>query len=326
MTGVIITLFSGVKAQEVKYKAGYFGFFDNREYFNPYVNDQTIFGSRIYGEIGASLNVHNKIMAGANFLYEFGSKGELTAPDLTLYYNGTRKNIDFYLGAFPRLNLLNMPMALMIDTFQYYRPNIEGILINYKSNSFRQNIWIDWTGHQSDKTREMFMLGFSGYAHKGILTYQHHFIMNHIAHDATHNPEQHLRDNGGYSLLAGADLTSFTGLDTLAFSAGILGSYDRIRSEYDFIFPFGWLAEAEARYKGFGIHGTLYSGDSQVILSGDGFYKSTFYTRADAYYQVSTSHIEGKLQFSAHFLPDVTDLSMSLLIRAQLDGIIRRQK
>ena len=43
-------------AQNFRYKAGYFGFFDNREYFNNYVNDQTIFGSRISGELGYAFN------------------------------------------------------------------------------------------------------------------------------------------------------------------------------------------------------------------------------------------------------------------------------
>ena len=74
---VWLTLLTNLSAQHFIYKAGYFGFFDNREYFNEFVNDQTIFGSRIYGELGYSFNENNRIMAGADYLYEFGSKGEL---------------------------------------------------------------------------------------------------------------------------------------------------------------------------------------------------------------------------------------------------------
>jgi hypothetical protein len=310
-------------AQQFIYKVGYFGFFDNREYFNEYVNDQTIFGSRIYGEIGYSFNEGNRIMAGMDYLYEFGSKGELIAPDITAYYNGRYKNLNLYIGAFPRVNRIVMPMALMTDTFQYYRPNVEGILINYKTPNFRHNIWIDWTGRQSYEKRESFLLGLSGYAKKGMLIYQHHFVMTHLAHSLTHGSDEQIRDNGGYSVMPGIDLSAVTGLDSLTLSAGFLGSYDRIRSVYDFSFPFGFLAEMGAVYKGFGLHGTLYSGESQVIVSGDGFYKSAFYSRADVYYQLTTHNIDGRVQFSFHFIPGTVDLSMSLVVRAQLDGIFK---
>lgn len=311
----------GSGAQVARYKIGYFGFMDNREYFNPYVNDQTIFGSRLNAEAGFSLDENKRIMGGFDFLYEFGSKGELKAPDITLYFNSKRKNLDFYIGAFPRLNLVNMPMALMTDTFQYFRPNVEGIFMNYRTENFGHNIWIDWTGRQSYEKREMFMLGFSGWARRGILTYQHHFIMSHVAHTIDPDPDQHLQDNGGFAVMVGLDLTSVSGLDTLTVSSGILGSYDRLRGVYDMDFSMGWLTEMEARYKGFGLHGTIYSGDSQQIISGDGFYKSSFYARADAFYQVSGPVIQGRLQCSFHFLPDMMDLSMSLLIRARLEGI-----
>ncbi len=310
-------------AQEFLYKIGYFGFFDNREYFNEFVNDQTIFGSRIYGEVGYAFNERNRIMAGADYLYEFGSKGELIMPDFIAYYNGRHKNLDFYLGAFPRLNKIAMPLALMTDTFQYYRPTVEGILIDYKTPGFRHNIWIDWTSRQSYEKRETFLLGFSGFAKKGVLIYQHHLVMTHLAHSLNHSPDEHIRDNGAFTVMPGIDLAACSGLDSLTISAGFLGSYDRIRSEYDFRFPFGFLGEAEAVYKGFGLHGTIYSGESQVITSGDGFYQSTFYCRADAFYQLTKPGIQGKLQLSFHFLPGVVDLSMSLVFRAQLDGIFR---
>ena len=41
-------------------------------------------------------------MAGADYLYEFGSKGEWIAPDFIAYYHGSIKIWDFIIGAFPR--------------------------------------------------------------------------------------------------------------------------------------------------------------------------------------------------------------------------------
>lgn len=308
-------------SQEFHYKFGYLGFFDNREYFNEFVNDQTIFGSRIYGELGYAFNKGNRIMAGADYLYEFGSKGEWIAPDFIAYYNGRFKNLDLYMGAFSRVNKIMMPLALMTDTFQYYRSTVEGILIDFRSPAFSHNIWIDWTGRQSHEKRETFLLGFSGFARKDILIYQHHFVMTHLAHSLNDSIDEPIRDNAGFMALPGLDLSASTGFDSLNISAGLLGSYDRIRGEYDFRFAFGFFGEAEAMYKGFGLRGTVYSGESQVITSGDGFYQSTFYSRADIYYHLAKSGIDGRLQFSFHFIPGVVDLSMSLVIRAQLDGI-----
>jgi hypothetical protein len=313
-------------SQQFIYRAGFFGFFDNREYFNDFVNDQTIFGTRISGEIGYSFNSRNRIMAGLDYLYEFGSKGEWIAPDFTAYYNGRNEHWNLWLGAFPRINKLSMPFALMSDTIPYYRPNVEGILLEYNSNNgFRQNIWIDWNGRQSYTRNESFLLGFSGYLKKNIFLYQHHFVMTHFAHTLNGTGE-HIRDNGAITLLPGLDLSNTLPLDTLSLSAGILASYDRIRDVYDFSFPVGFLAVLDANYRGFGFKGTLYAGESQVITSGDGFYKSDFYGRTDFFYQKTTSNISGRVQFSMHFIPGVMDLSMMLVVRASLDGIFARHQ
>ncbi len=315
-----------VYAQDFRYKAGYFGFFDNREYFNKFVNDQTIFGSRISGELGYSFNETSRIMAGADYLYEFGSKGELIAPDFIAYYHGQYRNTGLYIGAFPRVNKIAMPFALMTDTFQYYRPTVEGILIDFNTNKLKHNIWIDWTGRQSYQKRETFLLGFSGFLKQGVFIYQHHFVMTHLAHSLNKGVDEHIRDNGGYIVMPGLDLSHRLWLDSLTISAGVLGSYDRLRGIYNFRFPVGFYGEILACYRHLGVQGVIYSGKSQIITSGDGFYKSTFYGRADAFYQVTKTNLTGKVQVSCHFVPGVFDLSMSLVVRAYLDGTFRHHQ
>ncbi|HEX2395298.1 MAG TPA: hypothetical protein VHI78_08130, partial [Bacteroidales bacterium] len=248
---------TNLNAQQFIYKAGYFGFFDNREYFNPYVNDQTIFGSRISGELGYEFNSNNRIMTGTDFLYEFGSKGELNAPDIIAYYKGNSENASMYLGAFPRMNLTPLPFVLLNDTFSYYRPVMEGMLFEYKTNNFYHNIWIDWTSRQSLAKRETFLIGFSGFLNKGIFSYQHHFIMTHLAHSKA-RVDEHIRDNAGITILPGVNLSGLTFLDSLSVYAGVLGSYDRIRGVYDFRFPLGMLTEINAGYRQIGLHTILY--------------------------------------------------------------------
>lgn len=309
-------------AQDFIWSIGNHSFFDNREYFNPYVDDQTIFGSRIYGSAGFAINENNRFAFGADYLYEFGSKGEGREPDIILYYQGNFRDLEFSIGAFPRHEAMEVPLALLSDTIQYYRPNIEGMLLDYRHGSFRHNAWIDWTGRQSATRREVFMLGFSGQYSKGVFLYRHHFIMNHIAHSKEHDPEEHIRDNGAYNIMAGLNLSSFTVFDTLTVTTGVLGSYDRIRSIYDLTWLSGWLTEAEIRFRGFGVHGLYYRGDEQQIVSGDGFYRSDMYGRTDFYYKKQSPYVSGMLQFSMHFIPGIVDLSMAVVIRAQLDGAL----
>lgn len=319
-TVILLFLSAGLHSQNFIYKAGFYGFFDNREYFNDFVNDQTIFGSRVYGELGYGQG-SGKIMAGINYLYEFGTGTSWNAPDFTAYYNYSKDKYGFAMGSFPRLDRVNMPLALMSDTLSYYRPNIQGIYLEYKTNTFRHNLWIDWTGKQTMTQQEMFHIGFSGVLQKGVFLYQHHAIMTHLAHTKNEQVVEHIRDNAGFIVMPGLNLTRFVKLDTLTFSAGILASYDRLRGIYGFSFPVGFYAELEALYKHVGLKTVFYSGEKQVITSGDGFYAAKRYLRADAYYALSNDFINTRIQWSFHVIPGTLDMSMSLVLRAEIEKL-----
>jgi len=311
--------------QKYDYRVGYLGFFDNREYDNIYAFDQTMFGSRIRAEAGATIDGQNRFAAGIDYLYEFGSKNELIAPDIVLYFNGSHNRFDYALGALPRYGRINMPLALLTDTLNYYRPNIEGIYLEYKGDVLRHNLWIDWTGRRSESTRESFTIGLSGSIDKGAFVYRHHMVINHLAHTMPMAPGASLRDNIGYTMVAGVDLTSLTGLDTLTFTTGVLGSNDRLRGVYDFQPKLGLISELEVGFKGFGLHGVVYRGENQLVTSGDKSYTADLFTRGDVYYQIKKKSIESRLQFSYQFLPDATEMSILLIIRISIDGIFKRQ-
>jgi hypothetical protein len=306
--------------QNFEWKTGFHGFFDNREYFNEYTDPQTIFGSRLFVEAGIAINDYNKFKAGFNYLYEFGSKGDLIAPDIIMYYNGQLKYINFFIGAFPRRNLIHHPLILLKDTLEYFRPNVEGMFLEFKTRLFYHNIWIDWTSRQTDTKRETFLIGGEGMVRKGIFFYQHSFIMYHLAGPAIPIPDDHIRDNGGLTVSIGADLSSKIYLDSLTITSGIAVSYDRIRSIYDFNFPVGWLNNIRIKHKGFGINGLYYNGDSHILLYGEEFYRSKSYGRVDLFYERNNSNlIRGKLQFSFHFIQGKINSSQSLAIYLSLD-------
>jgi hypothetical protein len=308
-------------SQNFEWKAGFHGFFDNREYFNEYTDPQTIFGSRISVEGGFAVNEYNRFKAGIDYLYEFGSKGDLIAPDFIMYYNGQLKYINFYIGAFPRRNLIDHPLILLKDTLEYFRPNIEGMFLEFKTGMFYHNVWIDWTSRQTNTKRETFLIGGEGMIRKNIFFYRHNFIMYHYASPAISVPDDHIRDNGGLTASIGVDLSSKIPLDSLMAASGIAVSYDRIRNKYDFNFPVGWLSKLMVVHKGFGINGLYYNGDRQILLYGEGFYKSQQYGRLDLFYESNNSRkIRGKLQFSFHFIPGTINSSQSFTVYLCLDG------
>jgi hypothetical protein len=167
-------------AQDLEWSAGFDGFLDNREYFSIDI-PKTIFGSRLRGEVGASLKEIHTLRAGVNFLFEFGSDPWVRRPDYTAYYKLKYKPFEFFIGSFPRRGLLDYPLALLADTLHYYRQNIQGVYLEFRRDWGYQNAFIDWTSHQTDSLPERFLFGFSGEAHFGLFYYSHHLIMGHFA-------------------------------------------------------------------------------------------------------------------------------------------------
>ncbi len=311
-------------AQQFEWKTGFFGFFDNREYFNEFIDPQTIGGENITAEGGFALNDKNRFRAGLSYTYEFGSKGDYLLPDVILYFKGEWKPATFYIGSFPRHQRIEQPLAMLTDTLVYYRPMVEGMFIEHRREWGYQNIWLDWTSRQTDFKRETFLIGATGRIHKGIFIYQHHFLMYHFAGPAIDIPGDHIRDNGGFSAMPGLNLGDVLGLDTATISTGFLMSYDQLRHIYDVRFMWGSLTDLDINHKGFGLHGVYYRGDGQVFLYGDGFYKSTSYGRADVYYQKDwIDKIAGRLTFSFHFLPHNLDFSFAVHLRAFMDGTLQ---
>ncbi len=317
----ILNLFSLKSlAQTFEWSTGFQGFFDNREYFNEFSFDQTIFGARVFADAGFALDDHNRFRAGLNYLYEFGSKGDIIPPDITLYYNAQKGPMKFYIGAFPRMALIHHPLILLTDTLNYYRPNVEGMYVEFKKGWFTHNLWIDWTGRQTADRRETFLLGGTGHFGNKLLFYEHNFIMYHFAAPAIPIPDDHLRDNGGITAVLGLNLSSRVPIDSAVISSGVAISYDRLRNVYDTRTAAGWYSELTLVHKGFGIHGICYLGDAHTLLYGDRLYSSTSYQRIDLSYSRSNgSRITGKVQFSFHIVPGALDYSQLFVVYINLE-------
>jgi len=314
-----------LKAQTVEGNLNYFGFMDNREYARSFRFSQTIFGNRIAPEIGIKLDSFNRFRVGFNALYEFGSKKNtfIDKIDPVIYYEHEKNNWSFFIGSFPRLNLVDdYPRGLIRDTLKYYRPNIEGMLVKYQTKKFKETVWLDWTSRQTAKDKETFLFGFSGKYQPGIFFLSHYAFMYHNAGAGIPIPGDFLQDNGGLQAEIGMDLSKKTLLDSLTLSGGVMFSIERTRViSSSFNKPAGFISNFYASYKKLSIQNTFYVGQGHHIIYGDSFYTSKSYDRIDlGYTPIKYKNLEGKFVFSYHIVDGALDNQQAFFLRYNIFG------
>jgi hypothetical protein len=258
---------------------------------------------------------------GLNHLFEFGADPWAKKPDLTMYYELDKEPFNVFIGAFPRRGLLDYPISLLSDTLHYYRPNMQGVYLGFNRNWGYQNVFIDWTSRQTDSLPERFIFGFSGEVRFGMLYYNHHLMMGHFAGSAIPR-YQPVRDNGGFDLNLGTDLSRLVPLDTLLISAGVLVSLDRDRNfSNDWQTPAGFTIRGMAMWRGLGVEGLYYRGEGHTFLYGDPFYRLEQYGRIDVFWSpFRTGPVRGKLNVAFHFANGQLDYSQQILLSIDLDG------
>ena len=305
--------------KRISYALDLHTFADNREYnSSPFQVPQTIFGIRTSPTICLQIDSMHQIIGGFNNLFEFGSQFSFNNTSPIIYYQYKSKPTDFFMGSFPRQNLLSQyPLAILTDTLNYYRPNIQGMLLKNKGKWGYQTVWIDWTSRQTTSERETFLFGFSGHAQRGIAFIQNYAAMYHFAATTNGFPNGEFRDNGAITLRMGLDLSKkINHIDSLSINIGYLQSYERNRNTADFRTPKGYLAEAYAQYKRLAIKNTYYNGEGSNLDFGDHFYRETHYNRTD-FILIPLKHkaILGKFIYSIHRTKNGFDNQQAFVLR-----------
>jgi hypothetical protein len=309
-------------AQDFEWNAGVHGIADNREYFNDHVAPRTIFGTRGMLELGFSIDSVHHARAGLDYLYEFGSYLGASRPKMILYYHARKNPYHFYMGAFPRENLLDYPLFLLSDTLHYYRPTIQGMYLSYKKNWGHQAIWIDWTSRQTTVEPENFLFGLSGKIKWDPLYMGHHFLMFHQAGPAIEKPGEHLRDNGGADIFAGTRWENKLFFDTLDIQLMGTMSIDRLRGVYGWQTPMGIMPRIQLFYKPIGLKASYYLGEGHDMVHGDGFYQAKRYGRLDfLFFPIRHEKIHGMFAFTMHFIDGQVDYSQRFLLRMGLSSL-----
>ncbi len=300
-------------SQKLEYNVLFHGIGDNREFSRSGMSpSQTILGERTSFEIGTTLDNQHQFRIGLSHLFEFGSDIDLHQPKLTAYYHFSDKKTEFYFGAFPRMDVINLPLAMLNDTLQYYRPNVEGMFGKYSWDWGYQAGFVDWTGRQTDEVREAFLAGFFGKMNMNSLFFENYLIMYHLAHTAIDNPEDHIQDNAAMAFYLGADLKNLIPLQVATIKAGTMGSLFRERSITDgYVKAWSFVGELYGETKKFAFKTTWHQGKGHRITFGDRFYDADSYIRTDLYWKfLNSGNIQGKFNLSFHLI-DGTDLDQS---------------
>ncbi|WP_051292942.1 hypothetical protein [Olivibacter sitiensis] len=315
-------------AQQLEWRMSAFGFADNREYSVSALPSKTIFGMRFSPELGILVDSTHRFRIGVNYLKEFGNSEKFaTSLDPVIYYSYEKAAVKFNIGAFPRFGHSDLfPRAVLIDTLQYYRPNIEGMLFNYTKPNFRHSMWIDWYGRQSETVREQFMAGWSGALKSTIWSFRYFGYYFHDANKLEYDPERPLRDNGSLLLTANVDLTEKTALDSLSVAVGWQSSMDRIRSVTDLRFAHGLYTELYLGYRRFFLDNIFYTGSAQLAFMADRFYGFKHYNRTDIGWKaIHSNYVDASLVLSFHHTPHGLDNQQAFLLRYNLEGVYRKR-
>ncbi len=318
-------------SQAVYWNAGLYSFFDNIEFGNsPVKIPQTMSGVQFLPNVVIMRDSIHKINFGINLLHEFGSEKAIDELYPAAYYEYNKKPFRFLMGAFPRAGVLDRyPRVFFQDSVYYYRPNINGILWEiYNSGNFF-NIWLDWTGRQSETVNEAFFTGISSRYNIGSFYLRHFSYMFHFAGKKNPIAGEALHDNLLSLTSAGIDLSRRTIFDRLELNIGWLAGAERQRTDNaEWIFKSGFLAEARAEYKFIGLFNSFYSGSRLMtfynghgteLYWGDPAYRTNLYDRTDLYLRLINSDLVGlELTYSFHFLDHRVYQEQLLKVRINL--------
>lgn len=296
------------------------GFLDNREYFNLYAPDGTIFGCRTEVSGKYTFGTNHSLQAGVSQLLKFGQH-RFSAPEILAFYRYQSSGLDFRIGSFPRYGLMEYPLAMLSDTLLYYRPQIEGVMAGFIRENWQQCIWIDWTSLQTEKNRETFLAGTFGKIAGEVFFVKNYLLVYHFAKTASPAEGEAIRDNLGMYLSLGIQVTPVGWLDEIMFESGYLQGADRDRAIYQWQYPSGVLTYLTIKRKHIGVGVEQYYGDRQQFMYGDGLYQARRYTRFDFMFaSPAPQTIRRDVRLSFHLVEGTLDYSQLLSVRFTIDS------
>jgi hypothetical protein len=294
-------------------------FADNREYFNEYSYPQSILGLSNSFSLQTQIDTFHTINTGITYIMEYGADYNAIPILPEIYYRFKNRKSSIYIGSFPRQELLKYPSAILTDTLNYFRPNIQGGLARINGKWGFQQMWIDWTGRQTEIVKEEFITGINGRLQKGIFYIENYIFMSHKAFTILKTEDEHIQDNYGLSGYVGANLSSYTILDSLRVDFGMIVSQYRERPA-NYNVSQGITSRLEARYKKIGLDFIYYTGEALEFVWGDKIYTSKNYSRTDIIWlPLKTKNVISELKFCVHLVNGEVNYSQQILINIKIN-------
>lgn len=297
-------LFLRAQAQEdikVVWDASLDFFFDNREYGNCPVNwSQTLFGLRFAPEIGVRFEERHAIMAGINFLADFGAPKVLKADDYIAYYQYKGTQFSAYAGLIPRAKSIgSYSYAFFSDSIYYYAPNLSGLLLQYRNQRGYAEFGVDWNSKIAQTRREKFLLFLGLRINAGLFYAGFQANMYHHARSVLWSG---VVDNMLIYPHVGIDLANVFHFELFDVQSGWFQAFQNDRSHVDkYVKPGGFQLRACLQKWHFGIDNTLYIGRNLMpywvapapnldygpgLYWGEPFYRTdSGYDRLELYWQ-----------------------------------------
>lgn len=331
--GALLTLWSisaagqEEKKAQVVFGVDYFSFFDNREVKSPYQKSQTIFGSRLVGEVGIQFGP-NQIMVGGLGIKDFGEHDWVKSA-LTYYYHYEDGHFSGAFGLFPRQRLKGeLPDIFIYDSLRYYSPTINGALIQYTNHHGYAEMYCNWISKQGYNKREVFEIVSDGrFGHKGFFGGWNFQLLHYALPSNTTN--EHIYDKIMLNPFVGFETNRVEWLDALTLNAGAVLSFNRDRTDMVWRYPLGFMGEIKLRKWRFELHDQLYTGEHQYqgyekhgssLFRGDPYYRSNFYNRTNVtFYLLSKDYIQCRATASMHFTEGEIDNSQQIILNIVLD-------
>lgn len=305
------TPFAG-RAQEVLWNANFDFRFDNREYGDPskmIAPSGTLFGANMRPEIGLGWGYGHALMLGTTIPADMGSENFMGTPELLAYYAYTGKTFRSTLGLFPRERLKGRySYAFFSDSFRFYHPTIEGMLVQYVKPHWFVELGCDWNGLRSKTRREMFTIIFAGEARRGF-SYAGYTATLH--HHAASDSAKGVVDNGLADFYIGLDLSSLFYDLQFSFQGAWVQAYQNDRHYIGTpTLPGGYELELSMKRRDIGLRNTFYKGEDLMpywnspyedgaggiygdnLYFGDPFYRvgeKGFYNRLELYWEPKLS-------------------------------------
>lgn len=156
----LVAPFAALHAQSMVTDLSFDGLFDNREYKDDML-PQTIYGMRLMPSIGIEKDGH-ALTGGLSAIWEFGSDGHMPVTPI-LFYSFKGESWNAYFGFIPRNRLQRqLPDCMLYDSIAFFRPAIEGTLLQYDGDIFQTELYCNWFSRQTDTRREAFRIVSDG--------------------------------------------------------------------------------------------------------------------------------------------------------------------